>query len=147
MADAFVELIQAAAPIGESILKSIRGVAQAIADLGEEHPRLLSIALGAVGITIAFLNMLGPVVAIAAVHWPAAWGSFGELMQGYVFTDNGHGNFKLPVLFIGMLMPLLLLGPGKLSVDAWVRRRCGQSAETSPTRECHDRQQLHRGSA
>ena len=66
VADAFVELIQAAAPIGESILKSIRGVAQAIADLGEEHPRLLSIALGAVGITIAFLNMLGPVVAIAA---------------------------------------------------------------------------------
>ena len=72
---------------------------------------------------------------------------FGELMQGYVFTDNGHGNFKLPVLFIGMLLPLLLLGPGKLSVDAWVRRRCGQSAETKPTRECHDRQQLHRGSA
>ena len=87
------------------------------------------------------------VVAIAAVHWPAAWGSFGELMQGYVFTDNGYGNFKLPVLFIGMLMPLLLLGPGKLSVDAWARRRYGQSAETSPTRECHDRRQLHRGSA
>ena len=64
------------------------------------------------------------VVAIAAVHWPAAWSSFGELMQGYVFTDNGHGNFKLPVLFIGMLLPLLLLGPGKLSVDAWVRRQC-----------------------
>ena len=87
------------------------------------------------------------VVAIAAVHWPAAWGSFGELMQGYVFTDNGHGNFKLPVLFIGMLMPLLLLGPGKLSVDAWVRRRCGQPAETSSAQECHDRRQLQRGSA
>ena len=85
------------------------------------------------------------VVAIAAVHWPAAWGSFGELMQGYVFTDNGHGNFKLPVLFIGMLVPLLLLGPGKLSVDAWARRRYGQSAETSSAQECHDRQQLHRG--
>ncbi len=42
-------------------------------------------------------------------------------MQGYVFTDAGHGNFKLPVLFIGMFLPLLLLGPGKLSIDAWLR--------------------------
>lgn len=44
-------------------------------------------------------------------------------MQGYVFTDQGYGNFKLPVLFIGMLLPLLLLGPGRLSVDAWIRCR------------------------
>lgn len=63
------------------------------------------------------------VVAIAAVHWPESWATLAELMQGYVFTDNGFGNFKLPVLFIGMLLPLLLLGPGKLSVDAWLRRR------------------------
>jgi putative oxidoreductase len=62
-------------------------------------------------------------VAIAAVHWPEMWNGFGELMQGYVFTDSGQGNFKLPVLFIGMLLPLLLSGPGKLSVDAWIRRR------------------------
>lgn len=65
-------------------------------------------------------------VAIAAVHWPEMWSGFGELMQGYVFTDNGQGNFKLPVLFIGMLLPLLLSGPGKLSVDAWIRRRYGE---------------------
>lgn len=67
------------------------------------------------------------VVAIAAVHWPEGWSSFGELMQGYVFTDNGQGNFKLPTLFIGMLLPLLLLGPGKLSIDAWIRRRCSEN--------------------
>lgn len=63
------------------------------------------------------------VVAIAAVHWPAEWSSLAELMQGYVFTDAGQGNFKLPVLFIGMLIPLCLLGPGRLSIDAWLRRR------------------------
>lgn len=62
-------------------------------------------------------------VAIAAVHWPGNWSGFGELMQGYVFTDQGFGNFKLPVMFIGMLLPLLLLGPGKLSLDAWLRRK------------------------
>jgi putative oxidoreductase len=66
------------------------------------------------------------VVAIAAVHWPETWGSLGELMQGYVFTDSGYGNFKLPVLFIGMLFPLLLLGPGKLSIDAWFWRQFGK---------------------
>ena len=63
------------------------------------------------------------VVAIASVHWPDSWNSWAELMQGYGFTDHGQGNFKLPVLFIGMLLPLVLMGPGRLSVDAWLRTR------------------------
>lgn len=61
------------------------------------------------------------VVAIASVHWPESWSTFGELMQGYVFTDRGHGNFKLPVIFIGMLIPLLLMGPGRFSLDHLIR--------------------------
>lgn len=61
------------------------------------------------------------VVAIASVHWPESWSTFGELAQGYVFTDQGHGNFKLPVIFLGMLLPLVLVGPGRLSLDALVR--------------------------
>ncbi|WP_300452532.1 DoxX family protein [Accumulibacter sp.] len=72
------------------------------------------------------------VVAIAAVHWPETWSSFGELMLGYVFSDNGAGNFKLPVLFIGMLLPLLLCGPGKLSIDAWIRRQCSAQPANHP---------------
>lgn len=63
------------------------------------------------------------VVAIASVHWPAHWNSWAELMQGYGFTDQGQGNFKLPVLFIGMFLPLVLMGPGRLSLDHWLRRR------------------------
>ena len=62
------------------------------------------------------------VVAITSVHWPESWNTWSELMKGYVFTDNGFGNFKLPVLFIGMLLPLILLGPGRLSLDHWLRR-------------------------
>lgn len=62
-------------------------------------------------------------VAIASVHWPAEWGTFAELAQGYVITDDGHGNFKLPVIFLAMLLPLILSGPGKLSMDAWIARR------------------------
>lgn len=63
------------------------------------------------------------VVAIASVHWPAAWTTLAELARGYVLTDTGHGNFKLPVIFLGMLLPLILLGPGKLSVDRLLRDR------------------------
>lgn len=63
------------------------------------------------------------VVAIASVHWPESWNTLGELMQGYVFTDKGHGNFKLPVLFLGMLLPLILIGPGRLSIDTLLRKR------------------------
>jgi putative oxidoreductase len=63
------------------------------------------------------------IVAIASVHWPESWSTLAELAQGYVFTDQGHGNFKLPVLFLGMLLPLMLMGPGRLSLDAVIRSR------------------------
>ncbi|MFL9582511.1 HvfX family Cu-binding RiPP maturation protein [Stenotrophomonas sp. AB1(2024)] len=62
------------------------------------------------------------VVATAAVHWPAQWDSLAALAQGYVISDQGQGNFKLPVLFIAMLLPLLLQGAGRLSVDGWLAR-------------------------
>lgn len=61
-------------------------------------------------------------VAIASVHWPAEWSSLAGLARGYVITDQGHGNFKLPVLYLAMLLPLILSGPGRLSLDAAIRR-------------------------
>lgn len=63
------------------------------------------------------------VVAMLSVHWPASWSSVGELLQGYALTDKGHGNFKLPVLFIAMLLPLVFMGPGRLSLDAVIKQR------------------------
>lgn len=63
------------------------------------------------------------VVAIAAVHWPADWHTLGELAQGYALTDKGQGNYKLPLIFLVMLLPLILGGPGRLSLDAWIARR------------------------
>lgn len=64
------------------------------------------------------------VVATAAVHWPAEWHTLAELAKGYAITDEGYGNFKLPLLFLAMLLPLVFYGPGKLSLDAWIARRC-----------------------
>jgi putative oxidoreductase len=63
------------------------------------------------------------VVAISAVHWPADWQTFADLLKGYVISDDGFGNFKLPILFLAMLTALLFYGPGKLSMDAFIRRK------------------------
>ena len=60
------------------------------------------------------------IVAIAGVHWPAEWSNLSQLWQGYAISDNGFGNFKLPLLFIVMLIPLLLQGAGKASIDYWL---------------------------
>jgi putative oxidoreductase len=62
------------------------------------------------------------IVAMLSVHWPESWTTWGELLQGYALTDKGHGNFKLPVIYIAMLLPLVFMGPGRLSLDACFSR-------------------------
>lgn len=52
------------------------------------------------------------VVACVSVH-----GS-----HGYNVCDNG---FKLPLMYALMLVPLVLSGPGRLSIDHWIRSRVG----------------------
>lgn len=57
------------------------------------------------------------IVAIQAVHWPTDWSGLVELWQGYAITDNGFGNYKLPLIYLVMLLPLILNGAGRLSLD------------------------------
>jgi putative oxidoreductase len=66
--------------------------------------------------------MILTLVAIAAVHWPAEWRTLAELWQGYAITDQGHGNFKLPLMYLLMLATLLFSGAGRLSIDARLRQ-------------------------
>ncbi len=61
-------------------------------------------------------------VATAAVHWPDMWTMWSDLLKGYAITDMGHGNYKLPLLFVLMLLPLIFNGPGKLSFDHLIAR-------------------------
>lgn len=61
-------------------------------------------------------------VATAAVHWPSEWSSLAQLWQGYAIRNSGAGNFKLPLLFVLMLLPLVLGGGGRLSLDALIAR-------------------------
>lgn len=84
-------------------------------------PLLLLLGLGT-RLASAVL-MVVTVVAIAAVHWPAQWSSLAELAQGYAITNQGYGNFKLPVIYLVALLPLLLKGAGRLSLDHWLRGR------------------------
>lgn len=57
------------------------------------------------------------IVAIQAVHWPAEWSGFAELWQGYAITDQGFGNYKLPLIYLVMLLPLVFNGAGRFSLD------------------------------
>jgi len=61
-------------------------------------------------------------VATAAVHWPDMIAMWSDLAKGYAITDSGHGNFKLPLLFVVMLLPIIFQGPGKISVDYLLSR-------------------------
>lgn len=63
------------------------------------------------------------IVATAAVHWPQDWMGLSELAMGYAITDNGGGNYKLPLIYLTMLLPLIFQGAGKLSVDALISCR------------------------
>jgi putative oxidoreductase len=47
-------------------------------------------------------------VAIAAVH----------AGHGYTIAEGG---WKLPLIYLVMFLPLILSGPGKLSLDHWLR--------------------------
>jgi putative oxidoreductase len=87
--------------------------------------------LGAVGLLVglftrfwAFSLIILTIVAISGVHWPSDWSSLGELWNGYRITaKNGSGNYRVPLLFIAMLIPLMVSGAGKLSVDNYLAKR------------------------
>jgi len=65
----------------------------------------------------AFSLIILTIVAIAGVHWPDQWDSLAELWKGYTITDKGFGNYRVPLLFMAMLFPLVFAGGGKLSLD------------------------------
>lgn len=80
--------------------------------------------LGAAGLVLGLFTrfwalslIILTIVAISGVHWPDDWNSLAELWKGYSVSDKGFGNFRIPLLFLVMLIPLLFSGAGKLSLD------------------------------
>jgi putative oxidoreductase len=62
-------------------------------------------------------------VATAAAHWPDMVAMWSDLAKGYAIQDMGFGNFKLPLLFVVMLLPIIFQGPGKISLDYLLARQ------------------------
>lgn len=82
----------------------------------------LALVLGLFTRFFSFSLIILTVVAALSVHWPQQWANLGELWQGYAITDKGFGNYKLPLLYLIMLLPLLFSGAGKLSLDHLLKR-------------------------
>ncbi|MCX7033766.1 MAG: DoxX family protein [Arenimonas sp.] len=73
----------------------------------------------------AFNLFVLTMVATASVHWPMDWQTLQDLAMGYAISDKGFGNFKLPLIFAVMLLPLIFHGAGKFSLDALLSRWAG----------------------
>ncbi|MFK8016284.1 MAG: DoxX family protein [Gammaproteobacteria bacterium] len=85
--------------------------------------------LGAIGLLLGLFTrffslslIILTIVAALSVHWPDQWNTLGELWKGYAISDKGFGNFKLPLLFLIMLLPLFFRGAGKASLDYAIKK-------------------------
>jgi putative oxidoreductase len=88
------------------------------------------LALGLFTRFAAFSLIIITVVAASAVHWPAEWASLAELWKGYAISDKGFGNYKLPLLFVVALLPLVFYGGGKISLDRLLLKLTGRESYT-----------------
>jgi len=67
----------------------------------------------ALGIATRFFS--ASLIVVTLVAWASVHAGLG-----YNVCDNG---WKLPLIYLVMFLPLLFSGPGKLSLDHWVRLR------------------------
>lgn len=74
---------------------------------------LIAPALLVLGLGTRFASVY--LVILTLVAWASVHAG-----HGYNVCDNG---FKLPLIYLVMFIPLLLGGPGKLSLDHWIARR------------------------
>jgi putative oxidoreductase len=86
--------------------------------------------LGAAGLVLGLFTrfwalslIILTIVAIAGVHWPDDWNSLAELWKGYSVSNKGFGNFRIPLLFLAMLIPLLFSGAGRFSLDHMLAKK------------------------
>ena len=73
--------------------------------------------LGAVALVIGLGTRFFSVtlIILTAVAWASVHAG-----HGYNVCDNGY---QLPLMYLVMLVPLVLSGPGKLSLDHWLAKR------------------------
>jgi putative oxidoreductase len=81
---------------------------------------------------VAFSLLVLTFVATAAVHWPDMVSMGSDLLKGYAISDKGFGNYKLPLLFSVMLLPLVFNGAGRLSLDHLLGGDALRAADARP---------------
>ena len=74
---------------------------------------LLGAAALVIGLGTRFFSV--SLIILTIVAWVSVHSG-----NGYNVCDNGY---KLPLMYLLMFVPLLLSGPGKLSIDHWLARR------------------------
>jgi len=89
----------------------------------------MEILLGAalllgVGTRIAAFGLLAwAMVAIAAWEWPAMWGTAAQLGTGSTLEMGTIvGDPQRSAIYVALLATLMLLGPGRLSLDALIAK-------------------------
>lgn len=96
---------------------------------------LIGAVLLVVGFATRYVSMcliVVTLIAIYAAHLPTdGFGSISDLFDGYRISrscegDVCSGNYKLPVMFLVMFVPLVLSGGGKLSIDHWLKGNFGR---------------------
>lgn len=85
----------------------------------------------------AFSLLFLTFVATAAVHWPDMLTMWSDLLKGYSVSDKGYGNFKLPLLFSVMLLPLVFNGAGKLSLDHLIAKVLRLDTDAKPIADAY----------
>jgi putative oxidoreductase len=72
---------------------------------------------GAVALVFGFATRFcsAALIVVTLVAWASVHAGLG-----YNVCDNG---WKLPLIYLAMFLPLLFSGPGKLSLDHWIRLR------------------------
>lgn len=100
------------------------------AEIQSQFPFLFSVVPVDISWFLAtWVELIGPVMLVLGLgtrFWAfsllildiVAWQTV-HAGNGYNVCDNG---FKLPLMYLMMLIPLLLSGPGKLSIDHWIRQ-------------------------
>jgi putative oxidoreductase len=82
----------------------------------------IALVLGLGTRIFSILLIILTLVAINTVHWPSEWTTLSELWQGYAISNKGHGNFKLPLIYLIMFIPLLFGGGGRWSLDHVIQK-------------------------
>jgi len=84
----------------------------------------IALALGLATRFFSISLFILSIVAIASVHWATDINSLNDLLAGYRIIDeqgDGLGNYKLPLIYMVMFLPLIFGGAGRLSLDYLIK--------------------------